>query len=74
MTEDHEDRLKDPDEEVRWLGELEGMTVRGSDGGPVLFLHGSERSCSVEVLDGKFADGLARAGVEIEALLEANDG
>ena len=66
---EHEERLTDPEHTTTFLGTLEGVVVTESERAPMLFLHGSDRSCAVEITDGAFVDGLARAGVEIEALI-----
>jgi hypothetical protein len=69
----HENRLENVDHEVRWLGNLEGLAVSETEEyGPVLFLHGDERSCAVYVEDKDFANGLSRAGVEIEEQLHTD--
>lgn len=75
MTESkHWEHLTDPDHEVRYLGILEGLSVNDERDGPMLFLHGNERSAVVRVDASEFADGLARAGVELEVLIGETDG
>lgn len=56
-----------------WLGKCVGLTVRkpGPDAdGPIIEVHGSERSAAVEVDEPEFVDKLSRAGVEIGAEME----
>jgi|GEM_PF-4550354 len=67
---EHMQRLKNVDHPTPFLGELEGMAVNDAEGTPMLFLHGTEKSCAVEVADTEFVDGLSRAGVEIGAILD----
>lgn len=69
----HNDKITNPDHTTSHLGELEGIAVRETteDGEkfPMLFLHGTKQSCAVDVNEKQFTDGLARAGVELESIL-----
>lgn len=69
---EHQKRIEDVDHTTHWLGTLEGIAVNDTEDGPVLFLHGDEQSCGIEVEDLEYTDGLARAGVEIEQLIEGS--
>lgn len=67
------ERLTDPDVANHWLGQIEGLGVSETTIGPVLYLHGTSCTASVLIDEAGFADGLARAGVELEALIEQAD-
>lgn len=67
----HTEQLANPDHDIRWLGEIAGLAVDVTDDGvPLLFVHGDEQSAAMSVTDASFADGLSRAGVEIEEVLD----
>lgn len=70
---EHWERLVDTEHDVLVFGELEGLAVQDEEKWPFLFLHGSDRSAAFRVKNTEFVDGLARAGVELEALIEEDD-
>lgn len=53
-----------------FLGEMEGLKIRGVLDGPVLEVHGDEGMAAVEITSESFVDGLTEAAAQVQTILD----
>lgn len=71
MTESESDRHggEAQHQSGEFLGELDGLKIRGVLDGPVLEIHGEDGMAAVEITSERFVDGLTEAAAEVQTII-----